>query len=117
MADLSDELKQDIIKKYQSKDPTADTSTEIVKELAEELSDSPNRIRMILIQAGVYIKKGTATEGSKTASATTTKRVSKEDQISALKAAIESLGKNADDDILDKLTGKAAAYFTEVLKK
>lgn len=103
---------------YTKAEPTAETSVEIVTEVANELEESVNGVRMVLIQAGVYVKKDavassaakkTATEGDKP------KRVSKEDSIAALKAAIEAAGKEADDEILGKLTGKAAVYFTGLL--
>jgi hypothetical protein len=42
--------------------------------------------------------------------------VSKESSIADLRAAIEAKGGPVDDDILSKLTGKAAVYFLSVLK-
>ncbi len=117
--DANDKLKQTIIDKYLAAEPTPETSTEIVKEIAEELDQSPNKVRMLLVNAQVYVKKD-ATSSSKEGTAKKTagegtKRVSKESQIAALKAAIVAKGATVDDDILDKLTGKAAAYFTTVL--
>ncbi|HEY9705771.1 MAG TPA: hypothetical protein V6C58_25265, partial [Allocoleopsis sp.] len=94
-----------------------DTSTEIIKDIAEELEQSPNGVRMILVQAGVYVKKDAGGE-SKDTKATKTepgKRTSKESQISALRSAIQAAGKEVDEDILEKMTGKAAAYFTKLL--
>jgi hypothetical protein len=74
---------------------------------------------MLLVNAQVYVKKdatSTSKEGTaKKIAGEGTKRVSKESQIAALKAAIVAKGATVDDDILDKLTGKAAAYFTTVL--
>lgn len=117
--DANDKLKQTIIDKYLAAEPTPETSTEIVKEIAEELDQSPNKVRMLLVNAQVYVKKdATSTSKEGTAKKTAgegTKRVSKESQIAALKAAIVAKGATVDDDILDKLTGKAAAYFTTVL--
>ena len=69
----------------------------------------------ILVKAKVYVKKsattGTAakTEGSK--------RVNKADAVSKLKDAIEALGLEPDDEIIGKLTGKAAVYFAGVIKQ
>lgn len=116
----TDEQKEQAIKMYQDAEPTPESSTEIIKDIAEELEQSPNGVRMILVQAGVYIKKeaGSAEKSTKTSSgekAEGGKRVSKESQISALRAAIEKAGKEVDEDILEKLTGKAAAYFVKVL--
>jgi len=117
--DTNEKLKQTIIDKYLAAEPTPETSTEIVKEIAEELDQSPNKVRMLLVNAQVYVKKdATSTSKEGTAKKTAgegTKRVSKESQIAALKAAIVAKGATVDDDILDKLTGKAAAYFTTVL--
>ena len=115
----TDEQKQQAIDKYTSGDPTLENSVELVKAIAEEMEQSPNGVRMVLSQAGVYVKKDatpattgkTTKEGSKPAST----RVSKESQIAALAAAIKAKGLEPDDEILSKLTGKAAAYFVEVL--
>lgn len=119
----TDEQKQAVVDKYLAMDPTAENGTELVKAIAEEMEQSPNGVRQVLVQAGVYLKKDptaatttTKTTG-KTGSTEGTKRVSKESQIAALKEAIEARGGAIDDDILSKLTGKAAAYFTDVLTK
>ena len=115
----TDEQKQTAIAQYEAGNPTPENSTELIKEIAEEMEQSPNGVRMVLVQAGVYIKKEVGTAAAKTASAKTSeapKRVSKESSIAALKAVIESKGLTVDDDVLDKLTGKAAVYFTSVLK-
>lgn len=117
--DANDKLKQTIIDKYLAAEPTPETSTEIVKEIAEELDQSPNKVRMLLVNAQVYVKKdATSTSKEGTAKKTAgegTKRVSKESQIAALRGAISAKGAIVDDDILDKLTGKAATYFTTVI--
>lgn len=111
----TEELKAKVIEAYEGANPTPETSTEIIKDIAEEFEQSPNGVRMVLVQAGVYVKK----EASKTEASATkeggAKRVSKESSIAALKAAIEKRGKPVDDEILDKLTGKAAVYLTQVL--
>lgn len=116
----TDEQKQQAIDAYKAGDPTPENSTELIKEIAEDMEQSANGVRMILVQAGVYVKKdATATTTGKTKTSTTTgdkaPRVSKESQIAELKAAIEARGAEADDEILSKLTGKAAAYFVKVL--
>lgn len=115
------ELKAKVVEMYEAKSPTPENSTEIVKEIAEELEETANGVRLVLIQAGVYVKKDataapatkTAT-GAKAAAGTGTKRVSKEDSIKALKDKIEAAGKEVDDEILDKLTGKAAVYLASL---
>ena len=115
----TDELKTKVIEMYEQAGPTPESSTEIIKDIAEEIEMSPNGVRMVLVQAGVYVKKdpsSSSTKTTKTASGEGSKRVSKEDSIAALKAAIEAKGGPVDDDILGKLTGKAAVYFVNVLK-
>ena len=115
----TDELKAKVIEMYEQAGPTPESSTEIIKDIAEEIEMSPNGVRMVLVQAGVYVKKDSSAgsaKTTKTASGEGTKRVSKEDSIAALKATIEAKGGPIDDDILGKLTGKAAVYFASVLK-
>ena len=123
MAAWTDELKKQAIDAYTGANPTPETSTELIKEIAEDMEFTPNGVRQVLIQAGVYVKKepakgGTATKGGTAAKATGDKapRVSKEDQIAGLKAAIEAKGAEVDEEVLSKLTGKAAAYLTKVLE-
>lgn len=116
----TEERKQQVIDAYTEANPTPETSIEICKRIAEDMEESPNSIRMLLQQANVYVKKGEPAKGGKTTSpkkdGEKATRVSKEDQIAALKEAIEAAGKEADDDILSKLTGKAATYFLGIIK-
>jgi hypothetical protein len=118
MATWTEELKAKVIEMYETAGPTPESSTEIIKDIAEEIEMSPNGVRMVLVQAGVYVKKeaGASTTKTKTTSGEGTKRVSKESSIAELTAAIEAAGKPVDEDILSKLTGKAAVYFLSVLK-
>jgi hypothetical protein len=117
----TDEDKQKVIAAYKARNPTPENSAEIVKEIADEMEQSPNGVRMILSTAGVYVKKdataSTSTAKGKTGDAAAAKapRVSKESQIADLRKAIEDKGAEVDDEILSKLTGKAAAYFSKVL--
>lgn len=113
----TDELKKQVIEAYEAGNPTPENSTELIKEIAEEHEQSPNGVRMVLVQAGVYVKKeaGTTAKGKAEPKGEGTKRVSKESSIAALRAAIESRGGPIDDEILEKLTGKAAVYFASVL--
>lgn len=118
MSQWTDELKQEVIAKYEAAGPTPESSTEIIKDIAEEIEMSPNGVRMVLIQAGVYVKKDPAAGTTKTSTKTAgegSKRVSKESAIADLKAKIESMGKEVDEDILGKLTGKAAVYLLGVI--
>lgn len=116
----TDEQKAAAIKQYKDGNPTPDNSTELIKQIAEDMEQSPNGVRMVLVGAGVYVKKDPAAATAKTGTAKAgdaakAPRVSKESQIAALKEAIEAKGATVDDEILSKLTGKAAAYFCEVL--
>ena len=56
-----DDKKAQAVEMYGEQDPTPETSMEIVKEIADELNESPNGVRMILTKAGVYVKKAPAT--------------------------------------------------------
>jgi len=120
MTTWTDESKAKAVQSYKDAGPTAANSTEIVKQIAEDMELSPNAVRMVLIQAGVYIKKdeaasSTTSSGTKKATGTGTKKASKEELHAALVQAIEAKGAAADMDIIGKLTGKAAEYFTGVL--
>lgn len=114
----TDEQKAKAITMYKEGNPTPDNSTELIKQIAEDMEQSPNGVRMVLVGAGVYVKK--TVEDAKTKATTgdgaKAPRVSKESSIADLKAAIEAKGAEADDDILSKLTGKAAVYFLKVLQ-
>ena len=106
--------KAEAIEAYQDAEPTPETSMEIVKEIADDLGESPNGVRMILTKAGVYVKKTAATaNGGGTSSGGT--RVSKQAAQDALIAAINDKGLTVDEDIISKLTGKAAQYFTGLI--
>jgi hypothetical protein len=111
-----DEKKAAVIEQYEAANPTPENSMEIVAELADEFEESPNGVRMILTKAGVYVKKAPASGGSKPASSGGSGgRVSKAAAIESLSAAISDAGQEVDQEILDKLTGKAAVYFTGVI--
>jgi hypothetical protein len=108
-----DDKKAEAVTLYEAASPTPETSMEIVKDIAEELDESPNGVRMILTKAGVYVKK---TPAAKSSSGTTGgTRVSKAAAQEALTAAITDAGKAVDEEIISKLTGKAAQYFTALL--
>lgn len=108
-----DDKKAQAVSMYEDQGPTPETSMEIVKAIAEELEESPNGVRMILTKAGVYVKKTPATGSTKTSSSGG--RVSKAAAQEALSAAITDAGQEVDEDVISKLTGKAAQYFTTVI--
>ena len=109
----TDEERAQVVAEYEESDPTPENTMDIVKELAEKFDKSPNGVRMILTKAGVYVTK-TPEKGAKKANGGGT-RVSKEDALQALRGAIEAAGQEVDEDIVKRLTGKAAQYFTKVL--
>ena len=112
----TDEKKAAVIAAYKKAEPTAENSMDIVKDLAEEFEESPNGVRMILSKAGVYVKKAPASPSSGEAKASTGgTRVSKAAAIEALSTALSDAGQEVDEEIVSKLTGKAAQYFTNVL--
>jgi ribosome recycling factor len=107
----TDEKKEEVIEAYVSANPTPENSMEIVKEIAEEFEESPNGVRMILTQAGKYIKKAPARKGSGNGGG----RVSKAAAQESLMSAISDAGQNADEEIISKLTGKACVYLAGVI--
>jgi hypothetical protein len=96
----------------------AAASVEIVKELAETHEETVNGVRMILNKAGVYIKKATTAKATASKDGGGAKRVNKAEAIATLKELIISTaGEDAiENDILDKMTGKAAMYFAGILQ-
>ena len=106
-----DDKKAQAVSLYEEAEPTPETSMEIVKDIAEELDESPNGVRMILTKAGVYVKKTPAAKASGGATGGGT-RVSKAAAAEALIAALGDAGQEVDEEIVAKLTGKASQYFT-----
>lgn len=115
MSEWTDELKAEVIERYEAAEPTPENSAEIVAEIAEDIDKTPNGVRMILSKAGVYVKKAGSTPSKGGSGSSTSTRVSKADAIASLTEVISANGAEADDEILSKLTGKAAVYFTEVI--
>jgi len=111
----TDESKEQAIEMYQDAEPTPETSMEIVKDIAEELGESPNGVRMILTKAGVYVRKTPAAKSSGGGS-TGGGRVSVADAQDKLTSVLSDAGQEVDEAIISKLTGKAAVYFTNVIE-
>ncbi len=117
----TDEKKQQVIAKYvevmeqyETPELKAKHSTAEVASIAEEFSEQPNGVRTILTKAGVYIRKAPTPAASTSGGA---KKVNKAEAIQELKNLITSIeGAPVDEAIIDKLTGKAAVYFAEVLQ-
>ena len=112
-----DDKKAQAVSLYEEAEPTPETSMEIVKDIAEELDESPNGVRMILTKAGVYVKKTPAAKssGGATGGGAGGTRVSKAAAAEALIAALGDAGQPVDEEIIAKLTGKASQYFTSIL--
>jgi ribosome recycling factor len=110
----TDELKAEVVGEYGAREPTPENSMDIVKELAEEYEQTPNGVRMILTKAGVYVKKAAAKSGG---SSDKPARISKAEQIGKLTGALTDSGIEVDSDIIDKMTGKAALYFFNVVSQ
>lgn len=110
----TDETKAALIKAYQAAEPTPETSIEILDGLAVDFDCTVNGARMILVRADVYIAKGKATTK---ATGSTEKKESKADSLARLTKVIVAQGIDADDTVISKLTGKAAAYFADTFEK
>ena len=112
-----DDKKAEAVRLYEAAEPTPETSMEIVKDVAEELDESPNGVRMILTKAGVYVKKTAAAKSSDgaTGGSAAGTRVSKAAAADALIAALSDAGQPVDEEIIAKLTGKASQYFTSII--
>lgn len=98
-------------------------SMEIVSAIAEDKGLSPNGFRMKLSKAGLYVKKeagaksGTSEKKESTGGGA---RTSKAVAHAELKSAFSDAGLDLeflDADIIDKLTGKAAAHLAEAVRK
>tara|TARA_B100001063_G_scaffold50860_1_gene44900 strand:+ start:6038 stop:6508 length:471 start_codon:yes stop_codon:yes gene_type:complete len=110
-----DNRKAEAVDMYTNAEPTPETSMEIVADIAEQMGESVNGVRMILTKAGVYVKKTPAARSS--SSGNGGGRVSVADAQNTLSNALTDAGLEVDEAIISKLTGKAAVYFTSVIEK
>ena len=110
------EFTEKLVAQYVESEPTEDTTTEIIKKMAEEHEVSPNGLRTKLVQADVYIKKTPAASASAKDKdgKPKAKRLSKDDAIGMLRDAINKADKPVNEEIISKLTGKAALYFASL---
>lgn len=111
-----EDFKAQVRAAYLETEPTPETNSEILQQMGLDFEVSPNSLRVFLAKENLLAKKVVepTAEGAKSAT-TGTKRVSKEKVIGQLKDLIASKDKPVDNDILDKLTGKAAQYLIEVI--
>jgi hypothetical protein len=114
-----DDKRAAVVEAYEKANPTPENSMEIVKQIADDMGESANGVRMVLTKAGVYIKKseGTAAASSGAAKAATGTRVSKAGAQEAIMSALRDAGQEIDEDVVSKLTGKAAMYFANIITK
>jgi transposase-like protein len=115
MSTWTEETKQEAVDMYVDENPTPENSMEIVADIAEQLGQTPNGVRMILTKAGVYVRKTPAAKSSGGSTGGT--RVSKADAQDNLSSAISDAGMEVDSSIIEKLTGKAANYFADIINK
>ena len=112
----TDELKQEVIAAYEAAEPTPETTTEIISDLAEQHDKTVNGIRMVLSKAGVYVAKTPQNASSGGASGDKPKRKTKQESLDELAALLTDHGVEVDSTIVDKMTGKAAEYFITSIK-
>ena len=116
----SDEDRATVLKMYADGNPTAQNSSELVKQISVHFNGiSANSVRMVLTKAEVYVKIDTGKTpagGGGEGKADAPKRTSKADAVAELVAAISDAAQEVDDEILGKLTGKAALYFAGVIR-
>ena len=86
---------------------------EVIAELAAEYNFTKNSMRGVIQQSDVYVKAAKKVAASdKPAS----KRPNKAQSLADLKAAIADGGATVDEELLEKLTGIEAVYFTGVIR-
>lgn len=112
----TDELKAEVSEAYLELDPTPETTMDCVKQVADAFDKTVNGVRLILTKQGVYIRKDIAKSSATASSENKPKRVNKAEAIHNLKKAIKAAGHDVDNDICDRLTGKAAVYITGLIK-
>tara|TARA_Y100001973_G_C4922394_1_gene197019 strand:- start:3 stop:401 length:399 start_codon:yes stop_codon:yes gene_type:complete len=126
MSNWTQEDKDELVARYQEEMAKFDTdeekgqnSSEVVKALAEEIGKTPNGVRIILQKADVYIKKTpTAKTATSSGEGSGGKRVNKAQAQEECKNAISLIDPElVDDELISKLTGKAASYFAGVIHK
>ena len=120
--DWTQELRERVVKEYLAAGPTIENSSEIVAAISENLEDSTvNGVRLILAKAKdeegnkIYISKANGAKA--TTDKPKTKRINKTEAITELKDIISGAGIDIDEDIVGKMTGKAAVYFTGVFNE
>lgn len=125
MSDWTPEEKDDVVARYnellaeyETPEDKGNAGTEICSKISQEIGKTVNAVRIILVQAGVYQKKVTTKKAATGGGSTGGARVNKAQAHEDLKATISTLDSElVDEEVISKLTGKAAQYITSVLQK
>lgn len=106
-------------KEYDTDEARAAATTEVAAELAEIHGESTNGVITILNRAKVYIKKSAVKKPKAAAAAGGGgARVNKAEALKTLTDLITTINADGvDDEIIGKLTGKAALYFSGILQQ
>ena len=86
---------------------------EVIAELATEYNFTKNSMRGVIQQSDVYVK---AAKKEASTDKPATKRPNKAQSLADLKAAIADGGATVNEELLEKLTGIEAVYFTGVIR-
>ena len=86
---------------------------EVIAELATEYNFTKNSMRGVIQQSDVYVK---AAKKVATTDKPATKRPNKAQALADLKSAISDGGATVNEELLEKLTGIEAVYFTGVIR-
>jgi uncharacterized protein YajQ (UPF0234 family) len=114
--ELAEELYKKGLEQFDTDEQRAEHTLDIVSDISEELGETVNSVRMLLVKRGVYVKK-VAKAKPKTTSEGKATRFNKADAIQKLTNQIAAIDpEQVDEDILGKLTGKAANYFSVILE-
>lgn len=103
---------------YDNDEARAAATTEVAAELAVVHGESTNGVITILNRAKVYIKKSAVKKPKATTAAGGATRVNKAEALKTLTDLITTIdAEGVDEEIIGKLTGKAALYFSGILQQ
>lgn len=121
-APITDKLREEVTAAYvetmegYEEEERPKVTMEVVAGIAEEFSLTPNSVRVILTNAGVYILKKIEPKTASAGAGAGT-RVNKDSAHKALTAALEAIGVvDVDQEVVTKLTGKAAQYLAACIQ-
>lgn len=101
------------INEYLPEDQPAHT-LEVIAELAASYGFTKNSMRGVIQQSEHYVKA--AKKVTATSEKPASKRPNKAQALAELKAAIVDGGAEVNDELIEKLTGIEAVYFTQVIR-